>query len=337
MKAREFLTEMIIRTNKGSNSGYVIAFKDSIWIIDPKENLSRTQEEKILQDIKTRTGMSANSLQQLINNSGIDDYYRPDVLFAEVIEQRGKKYLVLNNEITQQNPRTSSLVKKVVQTLNIDEVIYNQFLDIAGTMTSVYDKKGLVGDIPSTLFHGTSSKYIDSILSKGIQPSENANWDVKVPNTVFLTSDPHYAAFHALNTTINNKKSFPIVIEVKVPDMGKITLDFDTVTSAYGSDHPDLDASPYAEIIQKERSKEEKQRLQTIRKFQKGTNINTQLGNFGYKGRIPPTHLLTFYTPFNHDASIDDWYYFESKEEFKRALTLFRKNEYYDPDWELEQ
>lgn len=75
-----------------------------------------------------------------------------------------------------------------------------------------------------TLYHGTSTKYLNDILKKGILPRNqtgHTNWDVHVesiPNVTYLTDKWHY--FYAINAVMEHSKEFahfPCYIECKVP------------------------------------------------------------------------------------------------------------------------
>lgn len=130
-------------------------------------------------------------------------------------------------------------------------------------------------------YHGTSLNFLRSILKTGLKPNEDVtNYEfVNHRDKIFFTLNKEKALFHAINAARYNK-SFPIIIEFKVPDVSKLVIDYDLAVQIYGSKSDIVKNLDY-------------DRFTKIKSDNKGylKDITNKIGVFGYKGRIPVSHI----------------------------------------------
>jgi len=227
MQFNEFyFTEMLV-VGQPANEKYVVAFDKFIWIFDNDMiNL------EYVENITDRLGLSNREID------ASDDAYtliqsiqekRPDVLIGQI--QKKSLYLYDNGGSFKTDPKSSVLVKKVVNQLKLTSVISDDDDNVSNKLT----KKNIRGEIPNIGYHGTSSQYLSSILSVGLKSGESgsnyASAGVIHDDLVFFATRIYEAMGHALHTTrIKNKSrihSYPIIIEFVIPDKDQIIPDYD--------------------------------------------------------------------------------------------------------------
>ena len=177
------------------------------------------------------------------------------------------KSLHITNSI---NPVSSPLVKKVAFTLGARQVTQEPDED----NSFKYKKKELVGNFPKQVFHGTSTKYLRSILSTGIQAGQgqsnypNIAW---YEDRVFFSTTLSEAQHHAIHTA-QRTNAWPIVFAVQLPDPSRIEPDFDVDTSAGQTSYQhNIKASSFYSVNPLKASK--------------------QAGLLAYKGRVPANFI----------------------------------------------
>jgi len=340
MKISDVLNEMIIRQEKygDTNEIWLIAFKENIWLFSTdaiEEVESDTYDADLVSDILKYTGVDLENTEHWDIGS-----IRPDVLVGMWDKEEGSM-TIFANDAAQQHPSSSTLIKKVAKQLNVRHVGFQTTWDDSYDDDNeiVFDRSELLGKIPNVMYHGTSSHAMWSIRRTGIRPVEKSNWgNLKTPNVVFMTTNAKYAQFHAANAS-EKIQAMPVIIKFKIPNKNSVTFDYDVAADMYGEGHPELKNTPYEDSIYHGQDRTyTRYELDKIRAFQKGTNINTQLGIFGYKGRIPASHIIAVYSPMSEEpeSDLNKWIEFDGKDAlvlFGDAMEMFDTWGYYDEDW----
>ena len=321
------LYEMHIRYQGNDNkSMMLIAHRNNIWLLDNEVS------PDVLRDISDQLGLDIevdddSHFEDFDLSSELED--RADVLHGWYTPN--KKSLYLNMGVTQ-NPYTSILVKKVSQQLGIDEIVQSNLNSDGSEVDYSIFRHEMAGKIPQTLYHGTSTTFAHNIIKKGLMPSDNKNWEIKFNDLIFVCANPRYAQFHA-DRTATNTKGFPVVFEVKIPDRTKLVMDYDIAVQFYGYDHPEVLKLGYNQRLTREHPS-----LEIIRQINRKTDLNTQIGIFGYKGRIPASHITSIYANFSEDSSdLVDWHAFENREDFQEALQIANAYGYWEPGMDFDE
>lgn len=138
--------------------------------------------------------------------------------------------------------------------------------------------------IANPLYHGTTTKYLPSILKKGIRKiQDNSIFHASNEGFVFLTSDYNIAEDYATSYAVQ-KGGQMVVIEINsnLIDKNKIVLDYDFVTQFIGTN----DISPYTDTNNGYWDKHFKGIAATTAK-----KYGTKFSKIGYKGIIMPNAI----------------------------------------------
>lgn len=331
MRAHEILNEMVVRTPQGDDNPNLIAHRDSIWLLpDRNEEI----EPEIAEDIAARTGLPVREL--------FDDLYdehdgRPDILFGRLYND---SLYVMHNSDTGYNPVTSLLIKKVVKQLGLSSVNQSH-MGYAGDENEIETyRHELQGRIPDIVYHGTNTRFMREILSKGLGPNENANWPRvgKFYDRVFLTARQEYAQFHAMRSA--KKGGTPIIIATRIPNRDLIVPDFDIAGTYYGAGHERTNAAGYTDTMRSSgHYAHVGPSLSDINKHSAKTDFTRETGVFAYKGRIPSSFFEYFIVPGDsfEDNVINDHAVRVAPADIRRALELINEYGFYDPNWEDEE
>ena len=140
-----------------------------------------------------------------------------------------------------------------------------------------------------TFYHGTCLKYLKDILNTGIKPVQHSNFEsINHENKVFFTLNQEKAVFHSYQSAKKNN-SFPIIIELKVPDVSKLVVDYDLAGDIYGDGHDIMNDLGYSNI--------ETYFKKSGIDYEK--DITNKIGIYGYLGRIPVTHIQNIWMDLN--------------------------------------
>jgi len=309
MRAKEFMSEMIVRHNN-PNGDYVIAFKDSIWIVDEDD----MENPEVARKIADRIGeMEIGDLYDLVER-------RPDAIIAR-LDMDNNLMQMMGNE-TAQHPTTSKLIKKIVKQLDLDQVVTD-----SGQSIWKYEIKG---KLPTEGFHGTTMKAMSSIMRKGLMAQSQGNWnEIHTEGVVFFTPNPAYAMYHA-ELNADKTGDIPVVVEFKIPDGNKIVPDYDIASLLYHSQSDEVintvyqntnfPSSDYYGVRDK------------VKVHQKRPeNLYKDFGIFGYEGRIPASFFELIYSslyPTQDDMSyefdIDDYNRMSTKD-FAEILKVYEE------------
>lgn len=268
------LNEMIVRHNN-EDGDYLIAFRDSIWIVD----LADIEDGGELWDeILSVIGEPDSNVDEIRDS-------RPDVLMGG--------YNTVDNTLsidggreTMQHPSTSRLIKKVAKQLGIENVYTSGYENDEVH----YSPNDIKGKLPEYGYHGTSLKRLRQILKTGISAQSMGNWDdIHTKGAIFFSAEDDIPEFHA-NRTANNDDDIPVIIKFKLPDENKIFADYDVTASLLGSFSPHTDKAYQNSGSMSPRDSD------IAKQHKRPQNLWKDMPVFGYKGRIPPKFFTEFYT-----------------------------------------
>ena len=271
------LNEMLV-VNPISSPEYVLAFDKWIYLFGKETN------KKLFLDIIKKIP----SIEDWDKYEDIQDNYDfltvlkeevPDVLVGYI---NGKNLNLLSIGSFTPDPRSSPLIQKVLKQLKLNSVSYTE--DLESTETKVTKKK-TTSTIPDIAYHGTSSIYLNSILSKGLMAGESdsnyAKQGIYHPDLVFFSTRIGEALHHSL-ATAQQKKGVPVILEFKIPDKDQIIADFD-LEKLTGKDI-------YYGNVQGNSSR--------MSSYQKDPNkLSKHFGIYGYKKRIPSSFISAVWIP----------------------------------------
>jgi hypothetical protein len=276
------LVEMIIRY-KSPDPQYLVAFRDSIWLLD--ENTP----DETYQQIEDITGIEAHDIDSIADFRET----RPDVLLTYYSELPS-----LDGKAIGLNPRTSILLKKVAHQLGLDGFSVERMHGEEETEQRV-GKYEMGGAIPRKAYHGTSSVHIMQMLSQGLRPdTEHGNWiadqrngGMKFKDRVFLASDPEFTYYHA-NSAAEKTGGEPVVIELTIPDMNLIDFDYDVAIGFKGSDSDDIHHTYRDTAAGQDKGFGLDDHVpKMVAKYSPTTNYSRETGVFSYRGRIPASQF----------------------------------------------
>lgn len=253
----------------------------------------------------------------------------PDILVGEWYPEREAIVVWSQSEIA---PQTSIQVKKVGKALKAKRVTY-RYIDYVGKRDEAEKDisiKKVTGKIPKRMFHGTSSKELASILKYGLDPGRGpgrfGHRDVVHNEHVFLSGNFENALFYADNAVRQSKTkwdSFPIIIELEVPDPNLLAPDYDADVTAGQSE---------SERYYQFRSDNPNQ-LHTM----DAMTASQETAKWGYKGRIPANFIKrvwyfnTYYKKW-HKSRPDVWLKLLSKYDWDTLSYRLGMADYLEPE-----
>jgi hypothetical protein len=256
-----YLNEMIV-IGKPQDKKYIVAFDKWIWIIDDE-----SKEE--LKDIAEKLKMDYNEENAYSFLQSVSENYG-DVLVGQI---SGKNLYLMDYGSFKADPKSSILVKKVVNQLKLNSASYIEDFDSTETKIS---KKKMTAEIPNIGYHGTSSRYLSAIVSKGLKSGESdsnyARQGIHHPDLVFFTTRIGEAMHHA-QTTASQKGGVPIILEFEIPDKDQIIADYD------------VEKMTKSDIYYGNTGDRGKYQAQAYK--QDPDKLSKHFGVYGYKQRIP--------------------------------------------------
>lgn len=266
------ISEMIIQGRPPEDKDYVIAFDKWIWALDEDD-----LDEEVMQDIADKAGLDkepdTSDVYSFITSLQEE---KDDILAGQIT---GDNLYLYDYGSFKLDPKSSILVKKVVKQLGLDSASYIE--DVDSTETTV-SKEEMKGKMPDVAYHGTSTRYLDSILRKGLRPSEAdsnyAKQGIHHPDLIFFSTRIGEAMHHAQHTALE-KGGEPIILAFKVKDKDQVIPDYDVETLTGKSSFYDFH-NPESSSFGKAYNK-------------KGGSLSREFGVYGYKGKILPMHFTT--------------------------------------------
>ena len=286
------LNEMLV-IGKPVKRANVVAFDKWIWLIDP--DAPSTENEKIFLDIIKKLGIDQRDEHgNLIKSFEFDDAasfisnimeYKADVLVGRI----QNKELSLFSGGFQLDPKSSVLVKKVVNQLGLKSATYDDDLDSTERKVT---KKKMTGQTGSTGYHGTATKYLRSILSKGIRPMQaSSNYQkqgIEHQDLIFFSTRLGEAMGHAVHTAVGTK-SLPVIIEFAIPDKDLVVADYD-VEKMTGKDIHYRETGPASKGGTTYKTDPDK--------------VSREVGVYGYHGNVNPVFIKYIYVPLKDDPDV---------------------------------
>jgi hypothetical protein len=284
MSVLKYLEEALIKEMiviggiKPLDDKYVLAFDKWVWVFDEKDpkrfDYMKDIVDKLNLDDKKKNRLTKDEpdIYDFITNIQEDV---GDILAGQV--QKKNLYLYDYGSF-KQDPKSSILVKKVVSQLGLNSASYME--DIDGNETKI-SKNKMKAEIPDIAFHGTSSRFLHSIMSKGLRANEEdsnyASVDVYHPDLIFFATRIGEALHHATHTS-EVKGGIPIILEFQIPDKDQIIGDYD-VEIQTGKE------TNYSHVQKSSQTSYKKDPFK----------LSKEYGVYGYKSNIKPIFIKYVY------------------------------------------
>lgn len=319
MRYSEILNEMIVR-REGDKSKDVIAFRDTIFLINSMDDIDSISDE-MKEQIEKKTGLDLSDY--------IEYDSRPDIVFGTI----NNDILYLYNSPANgmgPNPKSSIFMKKIIEKLGLDGVEYTHLNYQGGDDNIQMSRGAMEGRIPDMVYHGTNSSNLRGLLTTGLTPGKgNANWLKSVgrfEDRVFLTVSFENAQFHAI-TSAEKQRSIPLIIQTKIPDRDRIIPDFD-MTSTYSGPYSDKAISHgYTDAISQQQFRD------TLPdEFLSNSDYTRETGIMAYRGRVPASFFVKFFIPDNLEISeIEQFYPIDNQRDLIKAIELLDEFGHFEP------
>ena len=306
----ELLVHGSLNDTKGPNVN-VIAHGKDLWVMRELPPSESPERERLFKQLSKALGVELDPEGPWYDTLGDVAYHtdefedRSDILFGDVDKDSMTLNIQGSFSTFKLDPRSSLLVKKVVDTLGIRNVTYMYGDDAEAEVHG----SEVRGEMPTAAYHGTTITYLRSIFKFGLVPGKSeTNYEGIVHNdAVFFSTRFDEALHHAVHTA-SKKGGHPVVLELRVPDKDKLIPDYDVDIGAG-------DTGCYDYICSKLRDKQKKYYDKEMK--QKSSTLSKEFGMYGYKGRIPSSFIKSYYILMNPaDNDIDVWH--SSKEDFTR-------------------
>lgn len=269
---QQMLQELFVHGNKSDTN--VIAYRGNVWLL-PDNNIS----PEIGNDILEKIGIDGIEYNEEVEFHDIfqtihSDYNRADVLIGTI---NNKVLNLYSGSAFTIDPKSSILVKKIVQALKLQKVSYRDSIDDEEKTVA---KKKITGQIPDYAYHGTALKYLESIMRNGLEPREyQSNYDkqgIYHDDKIFFSTRFGEASHHAIHTG-DKTKSNPVILEFRIPDKNLIVPDYD------------IDVQSGETIWNNARITD------TKLGSEKSDSLSQEFGIYGYNGKIIPQHIRYIY------------------------------------------
>jgi len=274
--------------------------QNDIWNLNIKK--SKLKKLKKLLNIKSTDNLS------------LDEYIReerPDIIFFDWKTNTNVLNLSLGISFNQDINTSKDFIdtlkflknKLNIQYLDVNEVgfqqngeeiYYENTFNISDLITN-FNKDIKVRKLPKYVYHGTTSEYLNKILSVGLRPGKSkTNFDrIYHHDRLFYTSSVIEAAFYATNSVLQQNKGFPIILKISTDnfDTSKIDLDYDFYIDYIKRGH-----SHYNEIYYNSKSnlinKLKEKPIKSLKKL-KDKYIGATYRKFSYLGHIYPKNIIS--------------------------------------------
>ena len=310
----ETLEELLVHGSLNNTSGSnvnVIAHGKDLWVMKELPARDTPERVRLFKQISNALGVELDQESPWLDTLGDIAYHTPefedrsDILFGDV----DKKTMTLNisSDLStfKLDPRSSLLIKKVVDALGIRNVEYS-YGD--GEEEEVHGSE-VKGEMPNIAFHGTTITYLRSIFKFGLVPGkEETNYEgISHDDAVFFSTRFDEALHHAVHTA-SKVGGHPVVLALNVPDSAKLIPDYDVDIGAG-------DTGCFDYVCSKLRDKQKKYYDKEMK--QKSSTLSKEFGMYGYKGRIPSSFIKSYYILMNPaENELEIWH--SNKGDFTR-------------------
>lgn len=296
---------------KRGDGDYIIAYKEYLWTFSERMNTPLSDlDERIYDEMKEILSHFHIEIEEDMDYTDVVDMIREtqhSVLF--IIGNVVGNSLYISGEDNYRHSTASKTLLKVMDELNLSTVVVSSYLvsEEGDEIISEFRhaKEELLEPLENkSFFHGTNMKYALSIIKKGLIPKpEQTNYrNIKHHDKVFVTLNPERSQFHAY-TAANEKESVPVILKLKIPDVTKLVLDYDVAVELYGREHYQTMKLDYDDVHSIATNGDSWHPELTdlvpkddLAQVQDKSSLNTKLGVFGYKGRIPATMIEEIWT-----------------------------------------
>ena len=281
----DIISEMLIKGNrKEDEDQYIMAFDKWIYFLEEDSKWKKTKQEIMsFLDIESELTYDVDELD-------IDDFmYRiaetvSDVLIGKI--EDNVLYIESSLGSNKFDPKSSIIVKKVVNQLGLEKVRYPE--DLEDTETELYSHE-IKGEIPDYAYHGTTSEYFEEIIRLGLRPGRSkSNWSkqgISHPDKIFFTTRIGEAQGHS-TMTASKVGGYPMIIKFKIPDKNLLIADYDVeVQTRIPQFYEYHTKTPYEKSIRK-----------------KSFSLSKEFGIYGYKGSIMPKYFESFFIAFDESS-----------------------------------
>lgn len=277
------LNEVFVIGGDVSDAEHVLAYRQYVWLINDHNF------DELKDDIEQKTRISVDDVWDYNNIAE----KRVDIVFGSI----NNNYLELQDTGNYRHSVASKLLANVVKELDLYGVKIN-FWAIEDTDEYEISRSEFLEPLKTKVYyHGTCYEHYAELKRFGIRPqSHKTNFSkIRHEDKVFVTLNKEKAHFHALKCAQTND-SFPIILELKIPDISKLVLDYDVAIDIYGKDHNKTIELGYSDILDMAGAKpefyghisKEPEIKSLVNRTRKDPDaLNTSLGVFGYIGRIP--------------------------------------------------
>ena len=274
-------SKSVVKLSNDDTGLWFICYKDNIFLLDEGSDINR-----VWQYFKDHPEMYNRGKFVSDKHDGGDFYefmtyvseLAPDVLVGMV--NLSDRILTLDSRQSF-SPRSSLVLKKVVKELKIKKVYANVLTYDGDDKDISYSKKSIGGDVPTTVYHGTTSKYLVNILKFGLRPNQvGSNWGhrgIYNENEIFFAADFHTCEFYAHNSVNQQKGGIPIIFEFNIPDKNLLKPDYDADTHSTKQQYYSHDVSNLPKTDMKPMT------------------VSREQGKWGYSGRIPESFIRWVY------------------------------------------
>lgn len=267
------LNELFVHKNKrikSLNGKNFILYKKDLWIFDEEEWVKK----KIYSSLNQAYGKNITTVDLHDSLTTIKEEHL-DILYGRIDDN----VIYIENEFRHSEHSEDLFKLKTELGLNIKlRYSHGNYMDKESELDINIEKKKLQD---RKFFHGTSLNFLPEILKKGLIPTKHTNYKQIIhEDKIFFTLNIEKSLYHAFHSAQINK-SFPIIIELKVPDINKLIVDYDLAKKVYG-DYSDItNKHGYDEFDTK--FKEEG--------IDYKKDITNKIGVYGYIGRIPVSFI----------------------------------------------
>lgn len=297
------LNEMFVYGTKDVGK-FIIATRKDIFIFDEDDFFDDVLESVLTKLKKDYLHIPDN----LVNFDFTDiDLYRVIEMLRQYVDDLFFGYIIDDTTIeiikfdcyNYHSPISSEILNKISWQLKIDKWKYSD--DFYDDEYQIVKDVKLKEKFPDIGYHGTSSKYLGSILRVGLRYDQSeTNWENITQNenhrkTLFFSTSGINALFHANRAfSIHNKNgdyTYPIIVEFQIPSKKFITHDFDMER---------ISGTTKKHIIRYE---------DVPIKFKKAMSDNPislsrEFGIYGYTNPITPKFITAIWVPKNLNKDV---------------------------------
>ncbi len=287
MEELQLVTEVFIRGGRPRNGSKVLANGKNIWVWNNDREF-----ERLAPFINRELGTDFDE------EYDVDQWYEEGAQAVYATIENGRLDMIGNSSY--RPAVTSDTLRKTIKALNLNGVTrrtqsfnpdYDEVEHDFETSRYEFNKKLA----QKTFYHGTSTTFIESMLKFGLKPNpgETQFDNIEHQDKVFITTELDKAMFHATHSA-NKNNSFPVIIELRIPDESKLVSDYDVVIDTMGADSDQAMELGYSDIFYQlpnyrgDGSKYDDMHQRFGKRLDK---LSTRVGIFGYKGRIPASHF----------------------------------------------